>query len=77
MQLGQTDGDFDPVQIGESALKLATDDSSGKLSRITAGQVYGRLGIICVGEDDSVRTRTPKGLESVWIGSGRSCLISQ
>jgi HEAT repeats len=37
--------EFEPGKVGEVALKLAGDDRSGELSRITALQICGRLGL--------------------------------
>lgn len=43
--LAQDHREFDPGQLGEAALKLAGDDRCGDLSRITALQICGRMGI--------------------------------
>lgn len=43
--LAQDHREFEQVKLGEVALKLAGDDRCGELSRITALQVCGRMGI--------------------------------
>lgn len=43
--LAQDNHEFDKTQLGEAALKLAGDDLCGELSRITALQICGRMGI--------------------------------
>jgi HEAT repeat protein len=43
--LAQDHHEIEPNQLGEAALKLAADDRCGELSRITAVQVCGRLGM--------------------------------
>lgn len=43
--LAQDHSEFDPNKLGEVALKLAGDDRTGELSRITALQICGRMGI--------------------------------
>jgi len=43
--LGEAHPEFEPTKLGAAALKLAEDDRSGELSRITAVQLCGRMGI--------------------------------
>ena len=44
-ELAQDHPEFELNKLGEAALKLAGDDRSGELSRITALQICGRLGL--------------------------------
>ncbi len=43
--LAQDHREFEPDKLGEVALRLAGDERSGELSRITALQICGRLGL--------------------------------
>jgi len=43
--LAQDRGELDPNKIGGTALKVAGDDRYGELSRITALQICGRMGV--------------------------------
>jgi len=44
-ELAQTNPEFDKSRIAEAALKLAGDEQSGELARITAVQMCGRMGV--------------------------------
>jgi hypothetical protein len=45
LNVSETDSTIDLGHLGETAFKLAVDDNTGELARITAVQVCGRLGV--------------------------------